>query len=156
MTDTRTPAEIAYDAARLSPAPQLPAQPSPLFLELKAWIDSHFGNTEDEDVAKNVPIGTLDGCTVFACFDGDGDMYQASLTWRGLKIATDGSSYVGLPHGEEVGCTGDIGFTDWLILSAATKAGILDALITLAQQHNHIDVIAGTARSELERRGLLG
>ena len=58
MTDTRTPAEIAYDAARLSPAPQLPAQPSPLFLELKAWIDLHFGNTEDEDVAKNVPIGT--------------------------------------------------------------------------------------------------
>ena len=94
-----------------------------------------------------MPIGTLDGCTVFACFDGDGDMYQASLTWRGF--ATDGSSYVGLPHGEEVGCTGDIGFTDWLILSAATKAGILDALITLAQQHNHIDVIAGTARSEL-------
>ena len=138
-----------------SPAPQLPAQPSPLFLELKAWIDLHFGNTEDEDVAKNVPIGTLDGCTVFACFDGDGDMYQASLTWRGLKIATDGSSYVGLPHGEEVGCTGDIGFTDWLIRALRPKPVFWTRSLPWRSSIT-TSMSSPALRVRSERRGLLG
>lgn len=39
MEDTRTEAERAYDATRLSP---LPTVESPKLTELKTWIDGHF------------------------------------------------------------------------------------------------------------------
>ena len=45
-TDTRTPAEIAYDSTRLSPVAADEGH-SPLYYELKDWIDQHI-TAEDE------------------------------------------------------------------------------------------------------------
>lgn len=134
--DTRTPAEIAYDATRLSRAPIEPEQRSPLFSELKAWIDAHFAEQPSKLAAKDLTIGTIDGCPVTACYDGDdGELYHAEITWCGLTLSTDGTTYVNLADSEDVGCVGDISFASWCILSAATKAGIVDELIALALAH---------------------
>jgi hypothetical protein len=49
-TDQRTPAEIEYDATALSTRTPPAAERSPLFYELKDWIDSHFTEEERSEV----------------------------------------------------------------------------------------------------------
>lgn len=123
--DARTPAEIAYDAMRLSPAPVA----APL--------------AKQSTLAADVPIGMVDGCQVLADYDEDGDIYQACMTWQGLEISTDGYSYFHLVKDEDskAGCDGDIDFAQWQLLSQAVKAGVVDALIELAQSNDELHFV---------------
>lgn len=137
--DNRTEAERRYDATRLSPAPI--EQPSTNLETIKAWIASHFNG---RSAYVDILIGTIDGCQVLADYDEDGDLFQATMTWRDLELSTDGYSYVNLVkrEGSKAGCEGDIDFEQWQVLSQAVKAGMVDALIELAQSNDELKFVS--------------
>ena len=121
-TDTRTEAEIAYDATRLSPA--LATEP-------------------ESGELTGVYLGTIDGCAVLADYMSEtGELAAASMTWNGLRLASDGRSYLSVPMS---GCfAGDMRPAEWLALKQLAQTTIAEQLIALARCYPHWDAIAAT------------
>ncbi len=167
-TDNRSAAEKRYDATALST--RTPAQPerSPLFHELKDWIDSHFDEEEqaestatdpmtkilewieDESLSApqptdghhDIPIGTIDGAPVLGSYMENGKLYAAKVLWQGQQISTDGDTYLNLGLDSEHGCVGDMSLLEWGMSKALAQAGIVEQLIEMARQHATIQIAA--------------
>jgi len=113
-----------------------PSERSPLFYDLMAWIDSHFDDTTGYC---GIRIGAIDGVPVLASYAHDGEIYRADMTWHGMKISTDGKSYVNLntvnDPGNVPGCVGDMHMHAWETIKAMALTGVMDQLIGLARQY---------------------
>ena len=121
-TDTRTEAERRYDATRLRPS--LAAEP-------------------DSGELTGVYLGTIDGCPVLADYMGEtGELAAAAMTWNGLRLASDGRSYLSVPMS---GCfAGDMRPAEWLALKQLAQTTIAEQLIALARCYPHRDAISAT------------
>ncbi len=170
--DNRTPAERAYDATALSTrTPAQPKEHSPLFYELKDWIDSHFDEEEqaepiaadpmtkifeilelieDESLSApqpadghhDIPIGTIDSAVVLGSYMENGKLYAAKVVWQDHQISTDGDTYLNLGLDSEHGCVGDMSLLEWGMSKALAQAGIVEQLIEMARQHATIQIAA--------------
>lgn len=118
-TDTRTPQEIEYDRLALSTRPT-PAQPE------APTTPSRIPSEEDV-------IGTIDGCPVHpvCSVDADRHLYAVQMHWRGIRLETNGHSYIELPVTGEFG--GDCTAEDWRQIKLLAHTDIVEQLYSFAQ-----------------------
>lgn len=146
-TDTRTPAEIAYDrlkdgSAYVQPGlpPEVASGEMTLLRYVARTIDQAMHTTDDAPAAgsrDDVLIGHIDGCPVLAHYitdvnDPDDDsLAWATVVWNGIEISTDGRSYLNLPMTGGMG--GDMEPSEWLGIKQLAQTDVCERLMAIAR-----------------------
>lgn len=94
----------------------------------------------DKHLSQDCTLGMIDGLVVMGHYN-DGELMRASITVGDVEISTDGRECLNLPSTGDL--EGDMSLTEWRQISPLARAGTIDRLIALAQQHQFVPGYCG-------------
>jgi hypothetical protein len=92
----------------------------------------------DDDVNMGIPIGEIAGETVYADYDGEGQLFGADLAWNGLEIRTDGVQFLELGTGEGTDFYNQMSIQEWGRVKELASTTVVEQLIALARSKSHL------------------